>query len=145
MNMQPDLKLAAQRARVLLQDAFLAWITILMLLSAHWSAILVHLIQALLETQVSQIGKTTLEPLLTAFPNCPPFSGGRQEKSGGRYEKSGNCSSKRAQKSGGRQEMRGKSGANPETWHIRQTGVCRGQSEKEGNSRKKGEAAGKSC
>jgi hypothetical protein len=43
MDIQPDLKLAAQRARVLLQDEFLAWITILMLLSTHWSAILVHL------------------------------------------------------------------------------------------------------
>jgi hypothetical protein len=40
---------------VLLQDAFLARITILMLLSARWPAILVHLIQALLETEVSQI------------------------------------------------------------------------------------------
>jgi hypothetical protein len=52
MDIQPDLKLAAQRAQVLLQDGFLAWITILMLLSAHWPAILVHLIQALLETEV---------------------------------------------------------------------------------------------
>ena len=73
----------------------------------------------------------TLEPLLAAFPNCPPFCVGRQEKSGGR------------------QEMTGKSGANPETRHIRlmlcwfpakKTGVCWSQT---GGSRNRREIAGK--
>jgi hypothetical protein len=91
---------------------------------------------------------STLEPLLIAFPNCPPFSVADREKSGGRQEKAG-IAARKGHKSGGRQEMRGQSGANPETPHIRlvlcwfpaeKPGVCWGQT---GNSRKRREIAGK--
>ena len=71
--------------------------------------------------------------------------------------KKAEIAARKGHKSGGRQEMRGKSGANPETPHIRfmmcwfpaetrvSAGAKQGQSEKEGNSREKAEAAGKSC
>jgi hypothetical protein len=71
-------------------------------------------------------------------------------------KKKAEIAARKGHKSGGRQEMRGKSGANPETHppHVvlvscEKTGCLLGsnrkQSEKEGNSREKGEAAGESC
>jgi hypothetical protein len=63
--------------------------------------------------------------------------------------KKAEIAARKGHKSGGRQEMRGKSGANPETPHIRlmlcwfpaeKPGVCWGQT---GDSRKRREIAGK--